>query len=73
LKVRVDVQYKDLDEAIYDREDDRWFGAETASTEVDDEVEIKILVEVDRKSGVVCEVKILTPEVNIRGPSDWEY
>ncbi len=73
VKVRVEVQYEDRDEAIYDREDDRWFGAEIASTEVDDEVEIEILVEVERKIGAVREAKVLTQEVSIFGPSDWEY
>ena len=73
LKVRVEVQYEDRDEAIYDREDDRWFGAETASTEVDDEIDVEILVEVERETGTVREARILTQEVNIYGPSDWEY
>lgn len=73
VKVRVEVQYEDRDSAIYDREDDRWFGAEIASTEVDDEIEIEILVEVERKTGTVREAKILTDEVSIYGLSDWEY
>jgi hypothetical protein len=73
VKVRVEVQYEDLDHAIYDREDDRWFGAEIASTEVDDEIDIEILVEVERKTATVREAKVLTQEVSISGPSDWEY
>jgi hypothetical protein len=71
LKVRVEVQYEDLDHAFYDREDDRWFGAETASTKVDDEIDVEILVDVDRKIGTVREAKVLTQEVSITGPSDW--
>jgi hypothetical protein len=72
VKVRVEVQYEDRDHAIYDREDDLWFGAEIASTEVDDEIDIEILVEVERKTGTVREAKVLTPEVSIDGPSDWD-
>jgi hypothetical protein len=73
LKVRVEVQYEDRDEAMYDREDDRWFGAETASTEIDDEIDVEILVEVERETGTVREARILTQEINIYGRSDLEY
>ena len=31
VKVRVEVQYEDRDSAFYDREDDRWVGAEDAA------------------------------------------
>ena len=73
VTVRVEVQYEDRDSAFYDREDDRWFGAEIASTEVDDEIDIEILVEVERRTGAVHDAKILTQEVSIYGPSEWEY
>jgi PIN domain len=73
VKVRVEVQYENRDDAIYDREDDRWFGAEIASTEVDDEIDIEILVEVERQTGTVREAKVLTQEVSIYGPSEFEY
>jgi hypothetical protein len=72
VKVRVEVQYEDRDMAIYDREDDLWVGAEIASTEVDDEIDIEVLVEVERKTGAVREAKVLTQKVRIYGPSDWE-
>jgi hypothetical protein len=71
LQVRVEVEYEDREHAIYDREDDRWFGAEAASAKVDDEIELEILVDVDRKSGTVREAKVLSQEVSIFGPSDW--
>jgi hypothetical protein len=73
LQVRVEVQYEDFDHAIYDREDDRWFGAESASTEVDDEVDLEILVQVERNTGTVREAKVLTEEVGISGPFDGAY
>jgi hypothetical protein len=71
LQVRVEVQYEDRDHAIYDRDDDRWFGSEIASAEVDDEIEVEILVDVDRQTGTVREAKVLTQEVSIFGPSEW--
>jgi hypothetical protein len=73
LKVRVEVQYEDRDGAIYDGEDDRWFGAETTSTEVDDEIDVEILVEVERETGIVREARVLNQEVSINGPSDQDY
>ena len=71
LQVRVEVQYEDREHAFYDREDDRWFGAEIASAKVADEIEVEILVDVDRKTGTVRGAKFLTQEVSIFGPSDW--
>jgi PIN domain len=72
VKVRVEVQYENRDGAIYDREDDRWIGTEIASTEVEEEIQIEVLVEVERMNGTVREAKVLTQEVSIYGPSDWE-
>ena len=71
VRVRVEVEFEDYDHAIYDREDDRWFGVENASTKVDDEIDVEILVDVDRRTGIVREAKVLTQEVRISGPSDW--
>lgn len=73
VRVRVKVQYEDRDTASYDREDDRWVGAEDAAIEVEDEVEVKVLVEIDRASGEVVGGKVLTSEINISGPSDYDY
>jgi hypothetical protein len=73
LQARVEVQYEDLDHAVYDREDDRWIGAESASTQVDDEIDVEILVQVERQTGTVREAKVLTEEVRISGPFDGAY
>jgi hypothetical protein len=67
VKVRVEVQFEDRDSAVYDREDDRWFGVENASTEVEE-----ILVEVNRASGEVIDAKVLTDEIEVFGPSDYD-
>lgn len=73
IKVRVEVQYEDRESAMYDHEDDRWVGAEVASTDVEEEVEIEVLVGVDGRTNNVVEAKILTQEIDVFGPSDWEY
>ena len=72
VKVRVEVQFDDRDSAVYDREDDRWLGVENASTEVEDEVNVEVLVEVSRTSGEVVSAKVLTGEIEVFGPSDYD-
>jgi PIN domain len=73
VRVRVEVQFEDRESAYYDREDDRWFGVENASTEVEDEVDVEVLVEVSRTSGEVIGGKVLTSEIDVSGPSDYDY
>ncbi|HEV7352245.1 MAG TPA: PIN domain-containing protein [Brevundimonas sp.] len=73
VRVKVEVQYEDREDAIYDREDDVWFGAESGSTEVEEEVRLEVLVDLDRARGAVLEARILTPEVTIYGPSEYDY
>lgn len=73
VKVMVEVQYEDREDAIYDREDGVWFGAEIGSTEVEEEIQLEVLVDLDRNRGRVLEARILTPEVTISGPSEYDY
>lgn len=73
VRVNVEVQYEDREDAIYDREDDVWFGVESGSTEVEEEVRLEVLVDLDRARGAVLEARILTPEVTIYGPSEYDY
>lgn len=71
--VKVEVQYEDREDAIYDREDDIWFGAETGSTDVREEVRLEVLVDLDRERGNVLEAKVLTPEVTVHGSTEYDY
>ncbi len=73
IKVLVEVQYEDRDSAMYDREDDRWVGAEDAATQVEDNADIEVLVEIDRASGEVVGGKVLTSEIEVSGPHDYDY
>ena len=72
-EVQVEIQYEDRDGAIYDREDDRYYGAENASVYIEEEVEIEVFVEIDRASGEVVDGKVLTSEIDISEPSDYDY
>ena len=63
----MEVQSEDRDSAVYDREDDRSFGVENASTEVEDEVYVEVLVEVSRTSGEVISAQVLTGEIEGSG------
>ena len=72
IKVSVEIQYEDRDSASYDREDDVWIGAEDAAMQVEDEVEVEVLVEIDRVSGEVRGGELLTSEIAVSGPCD-EY
>lgn len=73
VKVSVEVQYEDREDAIFDREDHVWFGAESASTDVEEEVRLDILIDVERASGTVVEAKILTPEISVYGRTYDDY
>lgn len=72
VSVKVEVQYEDRHSAIYDREDDLWFGAEIASTDIEDEIDIEVLVEIERETGIVSEAKLLTNEARVSEHYDWD-
>ncbi len=71
VKVRVEVQFEDYDSAFRDPEEDRWHGVENASTDVEDEVDVEVFVEVNRISGEVVDAEVLTSEIVVSGPSDY--
>lgn len=73
VKAKVEIQYEDREDAIYDKEDGVWFGAESGSTHVEEEVQLEVLADVARATGAVRDAKVLTPEVSIYGPSDDDY
>ena len=73
IQVRVEIQYENRDLASYDKEDDIWFNAAEASIDVDDTVDVEVLVEIKVLDGTVINARILSQEVRITGPSDWDY
>lgn len=73
VKVQVEIQYEDREFASYDREDRRYYGTESATTYIDEEVDIEVLVEVDGKTDKVVEAKILTREIPVNGRFTVDY
>ncbi len=47
----IDLVYEDRSNAFYDRDDDTWFGAETAETQIVNDVKVKLLVDADTEAG----------------------
>lgn len=64
-RVRGHVRHKDFSSATYDSEDGRWVNAQTATSEVEDFVQLKAMVNVDRESGTVREATILDDVITI--------
>lgn len=62
IDILVEVQYEDRSLAMYDREDDRWFGAETASTELSTKVPLEPFVEVELENFGVITSELLRTE-----------
>ena len=48
LLVSAEIDYEDVSEAMWDKEDGRYFGAESVVTEIQDSVTAKIFVELER-------------------------
>jgi hypothetical protein len=67
LDLKAAVDFEDRELAFYDKEDDRYYGAENASSEVDSEAAFRMFVEVDEEARVV-RGEMLTGEVTI---DDW--
>jgi hypothetical protein len=68
IDIQADVDFEDRDLAFYDKEDDRYYGAETASTEIEAEADLKMFVEVDTV-GKVVRSEMLTRDIDIQ---DWQ-
>lgn len=62
-----EVDFEDRELAFYDKDDDRYYGAEPASTDVETETELKMFVEVDA-AGAVIRSEMLSRNIEI---TDW--
>lgn len=60
----VQVEHEDRNTGFYDREDDRYYGAETAHAEVIDDVGLRMFVEMDA-SGTIVRHEMLTRNVEV--------
>ncbi|XWN32735.1 MAG: PIN domain-containing protein [Devosia sp.] len=67
LDVSVTISYENRTDAIYDREDDIWYGAENSTTEIQSDIGVDILVEINRKKSTVRRARILNREISVDG------
>ena len=70
VPVIVQVQYQDISEAIYDKEDDEYFGAETAAMEIEQTITISVFLSIDNESREISDVEIVTKEVRVSEPDE---
>lgn len=70
-EILVEVQYEDRSLAMYDREDDRWFGGETASTELSTKVPLELFVEVELDNFRVITSELLRTEYTVSEGYGW--
>lgn len=68
IPLAIELSYEDRSEAVYDNEDDSYFGAETASTEFEDEPTIRVFAKLRHEAPYVANVEILTGEVRVQEP-----
>jgi PIN domain len=69
--VLVSVQYEDRSLAMYDREDDRWFGGDSASTEIEVRVPIEIFVEIDLATRQFIMYELMRDEYMVSEGYSW--
>lgn len=69
--VTVSVQYEDRSLAMYDREDDRWFGGDTATVEIETRVPIELFVEVDLATRQFIMSELMRDEYMVSEGYDW--
>lgn len=72
VDVIAQIYFEDRSLASYDKEDDVYFGAETTFAEVEDRVTIKMFVRTDTE-GAISQSEMLTRDIDIYGPSEFEY
>ena len=70
LTARLD--FEDLSNASFDKEDGVFFNAEHARTEIEDDVSFRLFVEVDA-TGAISRSEMLTQEIAMREESDVGY
>ena len=71
VEVSADVQYEDRSLAMYDREDDRWFGADISTVTILSRVPIELFVEFERSDFRVITSELLRTEYSISESYDW--
>lgn len=65
LMARIDMQYEDRSDAMYDNEDGEWFGATTGETQIETEITMKLFVEIDPKTGEFSTVELWETDIPV--------
>lgn len=64
VQLTVQVEHEDRSAGFYDREDDRYYGAEAAHAEIMEDADLRMFVEIDA-SGTIVRHDMLTRDVEI--------
>lgn len=67
----IGIQYEDRSLAMYDREDDRWFGGETAITELSAKLPLELFVEVELDNFRAVSSELLRTEYSVSESYSW--
>ncbi|MGO6685832.1 PIN domain-containing protein [Rhizobium leguminosarum] len=68
IPLSIELSYEDRSDALYDSEDDVYFGAETDQAEFEDESIIRVFAKLRHKAPHVQGVEILTAELRVQEP-----
>jgi hypothetical protein len=63
VEVTLDVSFADRSLAMYDREDDRWFGATHGRAERLSNIEVEVLLEVNSRTGEFLSSELVNTEI----------
>jgi hypothetical protein len=64
----VSVSFLDTSHAMYDREDGVYIGAENVETEIEDDPEVRLFVEINPLTRSVLGVEILPQDISVSEP-----
>ena len=67
----IHIEYDDRSDAIYDKEDDIYFGAETATTQFEDEPTVRVFARFSFKPTKLKALRLLTNEFHVSDPVDY--
>lgn len=72
VKILAQLDFEDRSMAMYDREDGVFIGAQSSNTEIEEDVPLRLFVQVDDKGAISCS-EMLTHEVALRGEDEFPY
>ena len=65
IPLMVTIDYEDRSTAIYDKEDDVYFGAEAAEAEIEEEPVVRVFARLTRKPAGVSSLQLMTSEFDV--------